>query len=646
VFTSARSTMPSYDATSRLGLPLVFRRAGTIREVQRSTLREVGPPLAVAVVTIAVFLPALWNGFVNWDDTTNFLNNPNYRGLGWKNLRWMATTFLLGQWIPLTWLTLGLDYVLWGMDPFGYHLTNVVLHCATAVVWYLVARHLMVLAAPSLGGSALTGGALAAALFFAIHPLRVESVAWVTERRDVLSGLFFVLAVLGYLRARTSAAGRGWLGFSIGCYALGALSKAMVVSLPVVLLLLDVYPLRRLDIRHVRLETLRRLVVEKVAYVAIALATGVMAIWAQQYNNFLTPLDRLPLLDRMPVLLYSVWFYFSKTLAPIGLSPLYELPAEVSLLQPRFLGSALGTVALTAVAALLARRWPALTVATAGYAVVLAPVSGLLHNGHQLVHDRYSYLPCLPWAVLFGAGVAFVLHAGQHALVRRSISRLATLAAAAWLAALGILTAEQVKVWRDDDTLWRYALDADPECSICHLNLGLSLVKQNLPGLAIPEFERALTLRSDRVEIHSNLGVALLRVGRPADALALFTKVRDRYPHDPGNRNNLAVTLLRLGRREEGMAELRSILVQDPQNVQARVNLGMALVEARGAEEGVAMLEGVVADKPDQVTARVALVWGYLALGRPEAARQALEGLRRLDARAAQALDGLFVTAW
>ncbi|HET6381645.1 MAG TPA: tetratricopeptide repeat protein [candidate division Zixibacteria bacterium] len=603
-------------------------------------------PLLAATATFAVFCPALWNGFVNWDDTTNFINNDEYRGLNWKNLRWMASTFLLGQWIPFTWLTLGIDYALWGMNPFGYHLTNVLLHCATTAVWYLVSRHLLALAFPSLGVTARDASALGAALFFAIHPLRAESVAWVTERRDVVSGLFFLLAVLGYLHARRPDARRTGLWPSIVCYILAALSKSIVVSLPVVLLLLDVYPLRRLNIRRRDFRALRQLLIEKAPYVAVAVATGIMAIWAQRHNHYLTPLDRLSLLDRVSVAIYGLWFYFTRTLVPVGLSPLYELPAKINFLEPRFLVPALGVLALTIAVTVLGRRWVALPVAAAAYAVILAPVSGLLHNGHQLVHDRYSYLSCLPWAILFGAAGALTIHASQHGLVRRPVARGAVLAMAAWLVALGTLTWQQVKVWRDDDTLWRYALDADSSCSICYANLGLSLASRNLPELAIKEFERALALRPDRLQTHSHLGVALLNAGRTAEALTYFVRVRNRNPSDLGNRNNMAVALLRLGRHAEGMAELRSILAQDPQNIHARANFATALLEARQVETGVALLERIIADRPDQVPARIALVRGYLALDRWEDARKALESLRRMDERAAQWLDGLFIGSW
>jgi len=204
-------------------------------------------PVIVALLTGAAFLPALQNGFV-WDDNNNFLLNPHYRGLGVDELRWMFTAFHLGHYIPLTWLTLGLDYLLWGMDPAGYHLTNILLHMATAVAFYFLTIQLLCLATGSVGeGKAVWVGAAFAALIFAVHPLRVESVVWITERRDVLSGLLYVLTILAYLRA-IDRVGRGvrWYWVSVVLFACALLSKSIAVSVPVVLLILDVYPLRRL----------------------------------------------------------------------------------------------------------------------------------------------------------------------------------------------------------------------------------------------------------------------------------------------------------------------------------------------------------------------------------------------------------------
>ncbi|MEP7002294.1 MAG: hypothetical protein ABI969_17525, partial [bacterium] len=205
-------------------------------------------PLCIALVTIAVFLPALYNGFVSWDDEKNFLVNPNYRGLGVHQLSWMWTTFHMGHYVPLSWMTLGMDYLLWGMRPAGYHLTSVVIHALDAVILYFLARRLFLISGIGAGDEgALTLPAAFAALVFAIHPLRVESVVWVTERRDVLSLMFYLLSIIAFLRARNAnGRRRNWYWASVTLYLCALLSKATAMTLPAVLLVLDVYPLKRL----------------------------------------------------------------------------------------------------------------------------------------------------------------------------------------------------------------------------------------------------------------------------------------------------------------------------------------------------------------------------------------------------------------
>lgn len=233
--------------------------------------RHFALPAFVAFATFLAFLPALRNGFVNWDDEFNFLTNPYYRGLGWTQIKWMfGASSQYGHYIPLTWLTLGLDYMLWGMNPSGYHLTNLLLHCANAVIFFYASRRLLTLAAREHAGSDPTGldfSAVFSALFFSLHPLRVESVAWVTERRDVLSGFFYLLMVLFYLRAcaeEREPQGPRWLRLSAAMFVLALLAKINGIALPLALLGLDIYPLRRLpgdarcwlapDVRHVWLE--------------------------------------------------------------------------------------------------------------------------------------------------------------------------------------------------------------------------------------------------------------------------------------------------------------------------------------------------------------------------------------------------------
>jgi len=592
-------------------------------------------PLLVALVTFAVFSPALFNGFVEWDDHVNTVDNPHYRGLGWPQLRWMFTTALMGHWIPLTWLTLGLDYTLWGMNPLGYHLTSVVLHAAAATVFYLVARCLLALAG-GLTGRPLVLGAATAALVFGIHPLRAESVAWVTERRDVLSGLLFLTTVLFYLRAVDEPARRQrWLATSLGAYALAIMAKSMVATLPAVLLLLDVYPLRRLPWRPwAWLRPAHRpVLLEKLPYAGLALVCVAMAVWAIAVaNSYLTSLERLPVLGRVTAALYGLGFYASRTFLPVGLSPLHELPAVVDPREPRFALSALGVVGVTGALLALRRRWPAGLAAWVAYGIMVAPVSGLLHNGHQLVHDRYSYLPTLGFALVLGGAVGAVAAGRVGAAARPAFARALLAAAAPALAGLAVLAALQARVWKDTDTLWRHAIESEPACAICYHNLGVHLIRRGLPAAALGPLERAIELRPDRVTFHSALGLALLNSGRPAEAIDHFHTALRAHPTDPATLSNLGGALMSLGRTREALGPLARALQHNPNHVPARINLGLALLNEGWPAPALAHLAYAAEVKPGDPYAQAGLARAYTALGDADRALEAYERLRRLDA--------------
>src|SRR5213592_402053 len=335
-------------------------------------------PLLVVLITLAAFLPTLQNQFVNWDDDKNFLDNPHYRGLGWTHLRWMWTTHL-GHYIPLTWMTLGLDYLLWGMNPLGYHLTNLLLHAENAVVFFFVVRRILTLAllGASERGLALAVSAGFAALVFAIHPLRVESVAWATERRDVLSGLFYLLTILMYLRAyEFGARGRGWYWLAVAVFVCALLSKSMVVNLPVVLLILDVYPLRRLGgAIGWWSEPARRVYVEKIPFVLLAAAASAIAVMAQSSVHAALSLAQLSMPGRLAISAYGLSFYLWKMVVPVNLSPFYERGLIDPWATPFLLSYGL-VLAITAIVLALRRRVPGLLAAWLAYIVVLSPVLG------------------------------------------------------------------------------------------------------------------------------------------------------------------------------------------------------------------------------------------------------------------------------
>src|SRR5881409_291814 len=428
-------------------------------------------PLLVALFTLAAFLPALQNQFVNWDDKDNFLDNPHYRGLGWTHLRWMWTTHL-GHYIPLTWMTLGLDYLLWGMKPVGYHLTNLLLHAANAVVFFFVVRRLLTraLPSPSERGHALAVAAGFAALVFAIHPLRVESVAWATERRDVLSGLFYLLTLLSYLRAcERGARGRRLYWLSVALFGCALLSKSMAVSLPVVLLILEVYPLRRLGgSLGWASASARRVYLEKIPFVLLAAAASALALLAHLSSRAMVSVAHLSALDRLAVSAYGLSFYLWKTVVPLNLSPLYMLPQTVNPAATPFIVSYGGVLAVTAIALALRRRWPGLPAAWLAYVVVLLPVLGIAQSGPQIAADRYTYLAALGWAILAGAGLLSCWRLSTSSTTGAPTTWGLAGMATGIVIALGVLTWNQVQIWHDSGRLWTYALALDPNSPIAH----------------------------------------------------------------------------------------------------------------------------------------------------------------------------------
>jgi tetratricopeptide (TPR) repeat protein len=525
------------------------------------------PPALVGAVTLLAFLPALQGEFLNWDDDENFLLNPHYRGLGWAQLRWMFTTVHSGLYVPVAWLTLGLDYTLWGMDPRGYHLTSIFLHAVNAALFYAVARRL--LGEASRGAAAGAGapasvrgpgeasevpgvawGAAVAALVFSLHPLRVESVAWVTERRDVVAGLLALVTVLAYLRAvRRGRGGRldgRWQWIAVGCFALALLSKAIVVGLPLVLLALDIFPLRRH--RATGLAVSRRLlglVAEKLPFLALAILLAGITLGILWSEGLLASRESLGAIQRLALAGYGLAFYLWKSLAPWPLSPIYTLVHPVEPWSARYLGPAGASALITAAVLLFRRRWPAGTVAWVSYVVLLLPVLGLFHSGPQMAADRYTYLASLPLALLAGGGVAWCGQAWRAGRLPPTIGRPVAPAALVFLLGLGTLSVWQTGVWRDSVSLWRHAAWADPDSDIPIFYLGWALRDAGRLAGARDHFVRALArvppdLATLRARLLAEVGIVEQRAGDHAAAARRFGQVLAVDPRQ-------AVAAIRLG---------------------------------------------------------------------------------------------------
>lgn len=517
-------------------------------------------PAAVAVATFLVFLPALQNDWVNWDDAGNFLENPAYRGLGWAQLKWMWTTDLLRHYIPLSWMTLGLDYKLWAMNPIGYHLTNLLLHAANALIVYLLAVAIFKITLPAAAQSAIPIGALCAALLFSLHPLRVESVAWITERRDVLCGLFYLLAILSYVHAYTPGRPirRKYYWLSLASFALALLSKEIAVTLPALLLLLDVYPLRR---------QIRTIWLEKIPFFALAAALLFRMFFVSD-EAFLDAHDGSGWFVKAAASVFNLAFYLWKTLFPVGLSPIYATPPTT--FDPTLAISVIVVLAITAAGILLWRKWPALLTVWLAYILLLSPVLGFVATGPRLPNDRNTYLACLGWALLAGAAVVLWWH---RTGIARGILPVTFLI-------LAVLTEQQILVWRDSDSLWTQALRVEPSHT-AYNNMAELLASRGDDLWAAEDFRKAIELKPDFSPAHIGLGGALLRLRRVDDAAREFQAALALGKEPAFAHNGLACALALQGKPDEAIFHFEQAIRLRPDYVDARRNLAQVLAKKK-----------------------------------------------------------------
>lgn len=532
-------------------------------------------PLLVVLLTFAAFSPVLRNEFILVDDDRTFLANPYYRGLGWTQLEWMWSTTYLAMYRPLTWMTYAVDYRVWGLDPSGYHLTSLILHALSALVFYFVAFRLLALANRGAMEDPLgpAVSAAAAALLFAIHPLRVEPVAWASARADVLAGLFFLLCILTYLKAAVASDSRSdsrpWLAGSVGLYVLSLLSKPTALGLPVVLVVLDAYPLRRLTRTDSRLVG-RRVWWEKVPFLLCAMAAAPLPLLAKAEAGAAMSLSNLFMA------LYGPAFYLWKLLVPLGLSQ-YERPPVLHLSMGRFLlvCSVVPVITLALVGA--RRRWPAGLGVWVCYLVLLGPTLGIVRYGPQIAADRYTYLPSLGWAALAGAGVLCCWRAWRSRRIGLPAMGLVGALTLAALLVLGALTWKQAEVWHDTETFMNHVLASRQDSFAAHNNLGVALVENGRLDEAVTHFRRALQLRPDDADANNNWGVILARRGDLDEARRYFGRAVELAPEHAGAHGNLGGVLARQGKRDEALDHLLTALRLDPTLADAQRNLQAVL---------------------------------------------------------------------
>ncbi len=538
--------------------------------------------VVVLAVTTWAYAPLRTAGFLQWDDDKLLENNRAYRGYSAENLRWMFTTRLLAQYQPLSWLTYALDYRMYGREAGGYHVTNIVLHLAAAALFYFVAARLLrrawavrpaARAAPPAG---VAVAAAAATLLFAVHPLRVETVAWLANRGYLIAGVCFLAAVLGYLQYVEARAhrrgGGGWYALALAVFALSMLARPSAMMLGFVLLLLDVYPLRRIGPGPGRLQPAAALT-EKVPFLLLGALGAGLSWWAKNAAGSITDVESVPAAARVVTAFYGCVYYLAKSVWPVGLTPVYEKPGVIAAFSLRYAGSVALVIAAT-IAAVAARRVrPAVTVLWLYYLLMLFPVSGLFTFGPQFVADRYSHLSCLGWAI--AAGYA-LLAAWCAAATLRSAYRAGVVAVCAVVVAL--LTARtraQGRFWHDSETFWQRVFELNPNSYLANSAIGMQRAKAGRMAEAEPLLRKALRINPRHAEALGNLGNVCLYTGRYREAVDLYERAVSVQPDEASTYSNLGVAWVALGRADLAEEKMRRSVEVGPDVPLVHFNLGV-----------------------------------------------------------------------
>lgn len=585
--------------------------------------------LALAAVTLAVYGQVLTHQFINYDDDNYIWNNPMViDGLTLKGIGWAFTAFHMASWHPLTWLSHMLDCQVFGLNAGGHLLVNALIHSTNTSLLFLFLKRVT---------GATWRSAIVAALF-ALHPLHVESVAWASERKDTLSTFFGLLCLLAYVRYVEKPS--GWrYALVAGWLALGLMAKTMLVSWPFLLLLLDYWPLRRLEWRPA--DGIKRfakawlpLLWEKVPLFFLVAASMVLTYIAQVRWGAVANLSDVSLQWRLAHSLVSYAKYLLLTFWPQGLAIYY--PSSPHVAPAWQWGAALILLgAITAVAFRSARNRPYLIVGWLWFLGMLVPVIGLVRAGDQAIADHYTYFPLIGLfiALVFGlADLARILRLGRVSIAT---------AAAVIILPLAFLTTVQIGRWRDSETLYGYVLSVSPDNAVVQNNLGSALGQRGKHVEAIPHFaeavrirpnyfdalanwgqalrdqgeaaeavgffQQALRVKPDSAKTHWQLGVALEDQRKNDEALQQFYEAIRLAPGDFGMRANLGQKLAAQGKLAEATEQLNEALRLDPNSAEAHNNLGLVLFASGKEEEGVREFSTALRLKPDLAVARDSL---------------------------------------
>jgi Flp pilus assembly protein TadD len=572
---------------------------------------------ALILVNLVIYEQVRNHDFVNWDDDLYVTANRHVlEGLSWPGVRWAFTTGQDANWHPLTWIAHMADVQLFGVTPGSHHVMNVVLHIANTILLFVVLFEMT----GALGRSAFVAG------LFASHPLHVESVAWISERKDVLSTLFWMLTLWAYARfVREPRPGRYVVMATV--FALGLMAKPMLVTLPVVLLLLDVWPLRRVRLESGQTQVWFQLVREKLPLLVLAIASSIVTIIVQQKSGAVAGLETVPFGLRLANAALSSVSYLGKMLWPAGLTPFYRYLLSISVWW--IVAAVACLIGITVMVVRMGRQHPYLLVGWLWYLVTLAPVIGLIQVGGQRMADRYTYIPLI--------GIFIIVSWGIPALFGFAASRAALpslvlpIVAGCVILACAITARVQVRYWKNGETLWRHAVAINNDDARAHGNLGLALAVQGRQAEAMTHYREALRLNPENSQYYLNIGNTLREGRNLSNAAAAYSAGIRINPNDASLHNALGVVLTEQERAGEAITQFKEAVRLNPDLAEAHNNMAIALGREGRADEAIREFQQSLQIDSENAQVHFNFAFELEKAGRTAEALRQYEAALRLD---------------
>jgi tetratricopeptide (TPR) repeat protein len=590
-FISQNQTFPAEELASKTSLNLrqvkkLLEKLKTEKQIavilDNGVSEKIRYRWAIALIpvllTFLVYLPSLGNGFVNWDDPDNILNNMHIRSLDFSSLKWMFTSFFRGFWFPLNLLSLALDYRIGGLDPRVYHVHSLILHCLNTFLFYHICLRVLELVLKNINRQKptnwVTNSSFLASLLFGLHPLHVETVAWATDRKDVLCGFYYLAALLVYLDYVSS--GKKWKLYVCFCiFVLSLMSKPMAVTFPLVFILLDVWPLgrfgREIKIQENQDKKKRAIglgpILEKVPFFLSAAIVGLLAPLAEFQIGAMPTMQDLPFISRVANSFYSIFFQLWKMVIPLNLSALYPFNVRINVFTVENIVSVILFVLVSSFCFYYRYKWPFLGIGWLSFLVTLAPVSGLFQTGAQITADRYTYLTCLAPFLLLACGIARLLFDRKWIMI---------LASMVLMSVLGWLTILQTQTWKDSIALWENVVKVYPGISyLAYSNLALAYATAGRIDDALLTIDLALAIDPKSVRSHNDKGVLLIHKGLVNEAIQEFQNTIALDPKQALAHLNLGKSYYQIGRLADAKTECETALSLDPGYAEAFDSLGI-----------------------------------------------------------------------